>query len=251
MPDPTLAITAGSTIIGGAMSGDAAGDAASAQSDASAASIAEQRRQFNEIQKMLAPFVQTGTSSISDLAPYIQGALPAYSNMNALSGLRGDAAQQGIVDSISGSPLFKETFKQGEDAILQNASATGGLRGGNVQGALAQFRPQVLNDLINQQYSRWGGIAGIAPSLIQGMIGVGQSSAAQQANAGMNSANQISSLMGQQGAAQAGGILGQASGFGNALGGLSNAAGNYFGGSSSPSLQSLISSSYAANPSIF
>jgi len=250
MPDIGTAIGGATSIIGGAISGDASSDAAAAQGDAAAAGIAEQRRQFNEIQKMLAPFVQTGTASISDLAPYIQGALPAYAQMNALSGLRGNAAQQASVDAISGSPLFKETFNQGENAILQNASATGGLRGGNVQGALAQFRPQVLNDLINQQYSRWGGIAGIAPSLIQGMIGIGQSSAAQAANAGQSSANNISTLLGQQGAAQAGGALARGNAFGQALNGISSAAGSYFGGQQ-PSLQSLVNSSIANNPSIF
>ncbi|WP_449405980.1 hypothetical protein [Massilia phosphatilytica] len=37
------------------------------------------------------------------------------------------------------APRFQALQQQGNDAILANASATGGLRGGNVQGALGQF----------------------------------------------------------------------------------------------------------------
>ncbi len=56
----------------------------------------------------------------------------------------GMEAQQGAISGLEGSPIFQALARQGEDAILQNASATGGLRGGNVQGALGQFRPAAL-----------------------------------------------------------------------------------------------------------
>ena len=82
--------------------------------------------------------------------------------------------------------------------MLQNASATGGLRGGNVQGALAQFRPQLLNQLIEQQYSRLGGLTSL-----------GQASAAGQATAGMQTGTNIANLLGQQGQALAGGAMGK------------------------------------------
>ena len=86
--------------------------------------------------------------------------------------------------------------RQGEEAILQQASATGGLRGGNVQAALSQFRPQVLNSLIEQQYNRLGGLATL-----------GQASAAGQGAQGMASASNIGNLLANQGAAIAGGQL--------------------------------------------
>jgi hypothetical protein len=75
---------------------------------------------------------------------------------------------------------------------LQNASATGGLRGGNVQGALGQFRPALLNQFIEQQYGRMAGIAGM-----------GQNAAAGVGAAGMNTANQIGTQFGNIGQAQA------------------------------------------------
>jgi hypothetical protein len=96
--------------------------------------------------------------------------------------------------------------QQGENAILQNASATGGLRGGNIQGALAQFRPALLNQALEQQYSRLGG-----------MTQLGQRSAAGVGAAGMETGTNISNLLGQQGAALAGGELGQAKAYGQIL----------------------------------
>jgi hypothetical protein len=69
-------------------------------------------------------------------------------------------------------------------------------RGGNVQGALAKFRPEVLSSLINQQYQRLGGLTSL-----------GQASAAGQAAGGMGLASNISNLYGQQGNALAAGAL--------------------------------------------
>ena len=49
---------------------------------------------------------------------------------------------------------------EAENALLQNASATGGLRGGNTQSALSELRPALLTSLIEQSYSRAGDLAG-------------------------------------------------------------------------------------------
>jgi hypothetical protein len=77
------------------------------------------------------------------------------------------------------------------------------LRGGNVQAALAQFRPQVLNQLIEEQYGRLGG-----------MTTLGQRSAAGVGAAGMETGTNVANLLAQQGAAQAGGEIGQARAYG-------------------------------------
>jgi hypothetical protein len=92
--------------------------------------------------------------------------------------------------------------QQGEEALLQRASATGGLRGGNIQGALAQFRPALLNQAIEQQYGRLGG-----------MTSLGQQSAAGVGTAGMQTGTNVANLLAQQGAARAGGELGEAKAF--------------------------------------
>jgi hypothetical protein len=75
-----------------------------------------------------------------------------------------------------------------------------------VQQALAQFRPQVLNQLIEEQYGRLGG-----------MTQLGQRSAAGVGAAGMETGTNIANLLSQQGSALAGGELGQAKAYGQVL----------------------------------
>jgi hypothetical protein len=171
------------------MQASAAGDAAAIQSGAAEAGIAEQRRQFDALQALLKPYTEAG--------------LPALEAQQAFLGLRGPEAEQAAIERISGGERFQELTRQGEEALLQRASATGGLRGGNVQAALAQFRPQVLNQLIEEQYGRLGG-----------MTTLGQRSAAGVGAAGMESGTNISNLLAQQGAARAGGEIGQAKAYG-------------------------------------
>lgn len=166
--------------VGGLISGSsAAKKAASAQTKAAKNSIEEQRRQFDMIQEMLKPYVETGTTALGQQAN--------------LAGVNGADMQQRAINALEKAPQFQALMKQGEDAMLQNASATGGLRGGNLQGALAQFRPSMLNQQIQQQLGNLGGMATM-----------GQNSAAQVGTAGQNMANAVSQQYGQIGAAQAG-----------------------------------------------
>lgn len=198
------AVVAGS-VITGVMSNKAqkgaAQSASDAQSEASRLSIEEQRRQFDAIQKILSPYVEAGTGSI--------GA------QQALLGLSGDAAQKKAIAGLESSPQFASLMKQGENAILQNASATGGLRGGNTQGALAQYRPQLLSQLIESQFNKLGTISGL-----------GQASAAGQAAAAQNTGNAVSNALTQQGQAQAGNALAQGQAQAQMWGNIGSSIGN-------------------------
>jgi hypothetical protein len=193
----------------------AAGQASDAQAQASREAIAEQRRQFDKMVSLLSPYAKAGTGALGQ--------------QQAILGLNGAGAQKKAISAIEQSPYFQATAKQGENAILQNASATGGLRGGNVQGALGQFRPQLLNQLVQQQYANLGGITNM-----------GQSAAAGQAAGGMQSANSIGTILGNQGnaqaaalnaagQAQAGGILGQQNAQNQLIGNLLNIGGAAYG----------------------
>ncbi len=177
---------AGASLGGGIDSADAqrsaANTAADAQTRAAQLGIDEQRRQFDAIQKLLQPYVSAGTGALT-------GQLD-------LAGLNGTGAQQAAITALRGSPQFTSALQLGEDRILANGSATGNLRGGNTQAALAQFSPQLLAATINDQYSRLGGLTSI-----------GQNAAAGVGNAGINTGNQITQLLQQQGAAAAGGAL--------------------------------------------
>jgi len=176
----------GGSVITGMMASDAQSSAsqtaAGAQTKASEASIAETRRQFDIVQNLLKPYVSAGTESIAA--------------QRALLGLAGTEEQQKAISALETSPTFEALARQGETAMLQQASATGGLRGGNIQAALAQYRPQLLSQMIENQFSKLGTISGL-----------GQASAAGTGAAAQTAGGTIANLLQQQGQAAAGAAL--------------------------------------------
>lgn len=201
----------------------AAKEAAAQQTAAQGTAIDEQRRQFNAIQELLKPYVEAGKPDLTQ--PYIQAGPGALQAMQGLAGLRGAAEQQAAIDQIKQSAQFQELAKQGEQGILQNASATGGLRGGNVQAALAQFRPSLLNQLIESQYGKLAGLTSLGSTSAQNLLGIGQASAAGTAAAGQQSAQNIGNLMVGQGQAQAAGTIGAANAYAQGTAGATGALG--------------------------
>jgi hypothetical protein len=200
-------IAAGEALLGAYSSSqqaDAAKDAANTQAGAAQAGIDETRRQFDAVQKLLSPYVSAGTTALK--------------NQQDLNGDNGGTAQAAAIAALQASPQFTALRDQGTNSILANASATGGLRGGNVQGALAQFTPALLAQTINDQYGRLGG-----------MVSVGQNAAAGVGNAGMQTGGSIAALLQQQGAAQAGGALAAGKANVGYAGSVASGLGTYYG----------------------
>ena len=209
MPNPTTALIAGgSSLLGSRMQAGAAEEAAGIQAGLSREAIDEQRRQYEETRQLLAPYVQAGEQMLGRFAPYITAGERAFEQQAALAGLSGPEAQRAALEGISGGAGFQEAVRQGEEALLARASATGGLRGGNIQGALAQFRPQMLQQAIEQQYGRLGGLAGAGLGVTERLATGGQQAAIGSAQVGQGAATNIGNLLAQQGAAQAGGVIG-------------------------------------------
>jgi hypothetical protein len=204
----------GATLISGMAQADAAESAAAAQTGASQAGIEEQRRQFDKVQELLKPYSMAGEKALGGLAPFAAAGAPALEEQQALLGLRGPEAERAAIERIRGGETFKALAGQGEEALLQRASATGGLRGGNIQGALAQFRPALLSSLIDQQYGRLGGMTALGQTTTQNLAGLGQASAAGTGAAAQTTGANIANLLGQQGAAQAGAEIAQGRAFG-------------------------------------
>jgi hypothetical protein len=237
-------------LTGATQQAEAAQQAAGVQAGMASEGIAEQRRQFDALQRLMSPYVMSGNAAMQQqlallglemrpvstqtgtqtqgaaggestgitrssgggfLSPVLRslaenvGSTPG-SEKTSGGGVTGKEQQFEIVESadaqkraiaaLEQSPFFQSMYQQGENAMLQQASATGGLRGGNIQGALAQFRPGLLNQMVQQRFSQLGGLTQI-----------GQASASGQAAQGMQSAGAIGDLLAQMGAAQAGGIM--------------------------------------------
>lgn len=187
-------------LTGDRQAANAAKSAAEIQANAATQGIEEQRRQFDAMQQLLAPFVQAGNTSINQ--------------QQALLGLLGPEAQAQAMGQIQNSPQLAAMTQQGENALLQNASATGGLRGGNLQAALAQFRPQQLNQAIQQQLGN-----------LSGLTQLGQASAAGQGAQGIGVGENIANLLGQAASARAGGAIAAGNQWRNTIGSIGDIAG--------------------------
>jgi hypothetical protein len=150
-----------------------------AQQQATKDAIGEQRRQFDFVAGLMQPFVDAGT-----------GALGGYED---ILGLNGDEAQQLAYQAITAGPEFQQLQQVGNTNILQNASATGGLRGGNTQLALGELSPGILNQLVQQ---RLGNLGNLTQWGLQGAGGLG--------NTAVQTGNSIANLISGQGNATAG-----------------------------------------------
>lgn len=185
----------GSAVVGGVASSRASGKAVDAQLEASDAAIGEQRAAREELRELLSPFTQAGTGAVPELT--------------ALGGAGTPEAEAAAIDRIRGGPEFEALVGEAEEGILASGSATGNLRGGNIREALASTRPSILSNLINQRFSR-----------LMGITQIGQSSAAGQGTAGLQSSRDIGNIMLNQGEAIGQGALAQGQAFGNVAGSI-------------------------------
>ena len=193
------AAVVGAAVVGGVASNMAAKKGANAQKKSAEKGIEAENYRFDQMQAMLKPYTEAGNKSLTA--------------QQDLAGMNGPEAQKAAVSMIESSPEFAAMAKQGEESILQNASATGGLRGGNTQATLAQFRPQLLSGLIDRQYQRLGGITQI-----------GQASAAGVGAAGMQNGSNVAALLQSQGQAEAGKAIAQGQAIGNVANSIATAA---------------------------
>lgn len=151
-----------------------------------------------------------GRSENRDIGPYMAGGRPATS---------GAEAQATALDALRDSPLFQSLYRNGEEAVLQNAAATGGLRGGNTQRSLADFGADTFAQVIQQQLANLGGVANMGMGATGNLGSLGA----------QNSANAQNILL-QGGNTRAGGILGRQNVYNNLSNQLSGLLGQVIGG---------------------
>jgi hypothetical protein len=160
----------------------AAQQAGNTQAAAADRAIAEQRFARDEARGLQQPFVDAGSKALAQ--------------QMTLIGLNGTGAQQDSLNALLSSPEYTTALAQGEESILQNAAATGGLRGGNTQNSLARYRGDLLASTITNKYNQLGGLTSL-----------GQNAAAGVGNNGLAVAENIGGSLADQGAAIAGGQI--------------------------------------------
>lgn len=173
--------------------------------------------------------LSTPVTSTTDWAAYVNGNPDALANWNAIKGTSSDSFggdiakfgeyhynkdgarrdlspyttttggavdQQGAIDALKVSPLYQSLYRNGEEAILSNAAATGGLRGGNTQSSLYNLGADTLSNVIQNQLANLGGIANM-----------GMGSAGQLGQFGAAAASNIGNSLTQQGQANSNAAL--------------------------------------------
>tara|TARA_R100000544_G_scaffold36425_1_gene24722 strand:+ start:2564 stop:3316 length:753 start_codon:yes stop_codon:yes gene_type:complete len=122
-------------------------------SDATNLSVQGQQKGLDYIKRLDAPLVDYRNQALGGLSNYYMG---------------GPEGQQSFYDNAMQSPAYQNLINTGEQAVLRNAAATGGLRSGAVQPALAQNSQNVLQGLVNQNLMGLQGFAN--PNLNTGNI---------------------------------------------------------------------------------
>lgn len=169
-------------LIGGGSEKKAINKATQAQVDAFNRGIDEESRQYDQ--------------SRADFLPYMQAGTQALPGILDLLGLNGSQAASTAIAALQASPIYQSLYNNGLETVLQNASATGGLRGGNTQTSLADFGRDTLSSVISDQLGRLGGLAGL-----------GEGATGSVAGLGANKADAVAALLGKIGGAQASGFL--------------------------------------------
>ena len=148
-----------------------------------------------------------------------EGAIEKLGGLYGLEGGVGEemAGQERLIADALSSPLYGAIMggqEAGEESILRSASATGGLRSGNVQGALYDYNTQLQNQALLQSYNQQlqqqqntlSGLGGLAQlpsgagqiagmtSGIGGTLSAGKTAQAQALEAGKQQG--ISNIMG-------------------------------------------------------
>jgi len=167
-----------SGIIGGGAQKKASQKAMQAQVDAANRGIDIQQKQYETTRADYMPYTLAGTKAIG-----------GYGD---LLGTNGTDAQATAVQGLQASPFFQQNLADANENLLQTASATGGVRGGNTAGAIGQLSPQLLQSYYEKAMAGFGNLA---------QLGLGATGSV--ANAGATNANAATDLNSQIGGYQA------------------------------------------------
>ena len=113
--------------------------------------------------------------------PYQEFGKTGLERYSDLAGFNGAEAQSSEIDMLRSSPLYKTLYDSGEEAVLSNASATGGLRGGNTNRSLYELGENTLSSVIAQQLGNYGSAIGVGSGATGAVSAFGANSVAQQA----------------------------------------------------------------------
>lgn len=142
-----LVAVGGASLVGSWISSNASSNAADAQIDATEQGIAAQQEMYDQSLALQQPYIDAGTEALA--------------GMEALT----DTTQRAeILNSYYDSDEYSALESQQTEQSLRNAAATGGVRGGNTQAALANISTDLGSSYLTNQYNNLSGIASLGTS---------------------------------------------------------------------------------------
>jgi len=213
--DPvSAALSVGGSLISGAISGNAAQDAANTQAQAGAAAQQQLLGIGQNVSGMYTPYQQTGQLGLNNL------------NQMANSGyLTNQFNNQDLNANMA--PNYAFQLGQGQQGNLAQANATGGLVGGNAMQGLQAFTQNYAGNAYQNAFNNYQAQRTNIYNQNAGLAGIGQNAVTGSANAQLGVGTQISNITQGIGNAQAAGQIGQANAYSGALGNAANAGALY------------------------
>lgn len=189
----------------------AAKSAANQQYQASKEATQVQKDMYDQTRKDLSPYAQAGGTALSQL---MGGMGPNGQFMQEYSG-------QDIYDD----PSYQFRLQQGRDSIQSGAAAQGGLLSGATQKALLNYGQDAASQEYGNAYNRFNADQTNQYNRLSNLVGLGQNAAAQQGNAGMQTAQAVANNTMAGANAQAAGTIAAGNRTANNFSSLVGAAG--------------------------
>ncbi len=198
----------GGTIASGIMGNKSDKKSAQAQTYAADQSTALGREQLEYIKSIMAPYQQAGQTALPALSAYVNQS-PESFNFD--------------YGAYFNSPEYAALSSQQNEQALRMGSATGGIRGGDTQAALATIAPQLAQQArqnAQNEFSLNQGAQTNRYNQLMGIAGLGTGAANQVGNAAQNFGQTAGNNALMAGNAMAKGYAGQNESFQNMLGGF-------------------------------
>lgn len=189
----------------------AAKSAANQQYQASKEATQVQKDMYDQTRKDLMPYADAGKNSLSQLMGQM--------------GPNGYFNQTYTGQDIYDDPSYQFRLQQGQDSIQSGAAAQGGLLSGATQKALLNYGQDAASQEYGNAYNRFNADQTNQYNRLSNLVGLGQNAAAQQGNAGMQTAQAVASNTMAGANAQAAGTIAAGNRTANNFSSLVGAAG--------------------------
>ena len=212
MPNPVVGVTAGASLLGGAMSARGASQAADTQAAAADRSAALQKEMF-DLQR-------------AGQEPYRQAGLTGQNRLMELLGLGGDTGAAGYgkygrdfgMSDFQADPGYAFRLGEGQKALERSAAARGGLISGGALKAATRYGQDMGSQEYQNAFNRYQTSRANQLQPLGNLMASGQSAASNQGTAAGNYGTNAGQAYMAGGQATAAGQLGMGNTISNALG---------------------------------